>query len=906
VRSTPPAPPWLATFLLRLWRLGDRRAEIEADLAELFHQRAAEKGLRHARRRYVVDALSLWRHCILDTEPVHRRPQPLMSGVLRDVVFATRLFRRQPGIVGMTIAGMAVAIGVSTAVLTLVNAVAFRDMGIRQPHEVYRLKPGDGGEAPWSYGDFVTLQKGMASADVTASFWGAVSGEFRRHHDVDRANLPSASVTPVSGNFFPVLGARAKEGRLLGEADDTPGTERPLVLSNAFWQSQFRADAAAVGQTVWISDQAFRVIGVTEAAFDPPSGGGTRPSGWTTLSSHFETIRAGQLPRVTPGGASTRPIAPPPPIYDYVRVFVRTKPGIDVARAETELTAFAGSSAVKGGSGSPTGRPIHLDSLDSLSPSDARLMAMVMTPAALLVLVACANVTNLLLASAAGRAREIGTRRALGASRGRITRQLLTEGMLVGGLGGAAGLIVAMWTAPVLGVFVQVPPTIDTSPNLGVYLAATTLTIAMAVVSGLAPARQSQRRDLPTALRFDRVGAPRGVTASRLRSLLIAVQAAASILLLVLASLLTRSVLFAAGYDHGADLERLVNVSVHFNRDTSEAAHQEYLDAAVDRLQRTRGVASVARAEFPPFFRGGAVDGVGKSTPNHQQVGRNFTSATYFETIGAKLLLGRTYSDDEVQAGAPVAVITERLARDFWGAEDPIGSSLERLWGPDDPADKPPSSWARKPAGTRVIGVVQETTPDLQSVGRSTIYLPDDAADRLVVRSDVGQDPEALIPALHGALSALDPKISRTIEAASSLFQHDLKPRKIYAALGVILGFSSLTLAVVGIFGITAFVVSQRRYEISVRLALGATKQRVIRLLVLESLKPVLIGLACGLTGSFFLDRFLRAMLIGIGPHDAVATGSAIAVLVLAAAAAAFVPAQKAGRVDPAAMLKEA
>jgi predicted permease len=536
------------------------------------------------------------------------------------------------------------------------------------------------------------------------------------------------------------------------------------------------------------------------------------------------------------------------------------------------------------------------------------MIILVAVPAALLVVLACANVAHLLLAAAVERRREIGTRLALGASRGRVARQVLTESLAVGAVGGAAGLVLASWLVPWLASLLTSSAPEDPSPNLVVYAAAALFTVLVAMAAGLAPARLAWRSDVTSAVKTDRLGAPGGLSGGRLRAVLVGAQATASIVLLVVSALFVRSFLHVSGYAHGAHVDRLLNVTITFGR-SDEAERATLLRAASDRIGRLAGVSSVSRATFPPFSDGAAVTGVARGLPNAQPVYRNFVDADYFDTISARVLQGRTFGPDEVSGEAPVAVITSALARAFWPAGDPIGSDLRRLWGDDDAADGSRTSWNRKPAGTRIVGVVEETTARLRTIGQATIYLPVsrevEALERLVVRAGSDVSPSFLVGPIHAALRALDPELSRHVEVVGARLSEELWPLQSRATVAGTVGASGLALAVMGLFAMTAYAVAQRRHELSVRVALGATGPQVVRMILRRSLTPVAIGLACGLGASVFADRLVRSWLIDIQPHDPLAIGAAVSILLVAALAAAFIPARHAARVEPVEMLRQ-
>ena len=913
-----PRPPRWLSSLLALWRLGQRRRDIEEDLAELFAERTATRGPGYARRRYLVDVLSVgWRRPRMKRET--RRSRLVPTGIVQDVVFAARLFRRQPAIVAMTIAGLALAISVTTAVLTMVHRAVFPDTGIADPEAVFGIEG-----PPWPYPDYLQLRDSAQSVIAMAATRGG-GGEFREQADADRGNLPHVSAVAVSGNYFDVLGARPAIGRLLTPADDEPDAPPAIVLSHRTWTTLLAADPQAIGRTVWLGSTGYTLVGVASRTFrhphtDPP------PTAWTSLAAQYTEsrerriadTRAAIAALTTRGGLSASDAGRlktleaalrNPQFPDQNQVFVRLRSGATRVQAESELQAFATSLLSRRGRTPATGtRPVQLRAVTELSSSRRRTLTLVAIPAALLVVLACANVANLLLATAVERRREIGTRLALGASRGRVARQLMTESLLLGAVGGAAGLVLASWLVPWLASLLTSVAPDDASPNPLVYVASALFTVAAVVAAGLPPARLAWGNDVASAVKTDRLGAPGGPGGGRLRTVLVGAQAAAAIVLLVISALFVRSFLHVSRYPHGAQLDRLVNVTIDFEQ-SDEARRAALLRAATERISGLNGVSGVSRVLFPPFSGGGATDRVAHGRPEAQPVHRNFVDASFFDTISARVVEGRTFTSEEVLREAPVAVITNTLAREFWPDGDAVGSSLRRLWGDDDAAGGSRTSWNRKPAGTRIVGVVKETTARVRTVGQATIYLPVsqevEPLEQLVVRAASDLSPSSLVGPIHAALRALDPELSRRVEVTSERLRQDLWPLRGVAMVAGTVGMSGLVLAVIGLFAMTACAVAQRRHEVSVRVALGATGRQVVRMILRRSLTPVAVGLACGLGASGFADRLVRNWLIDIQPHDPLAIGSAVVVLLVSTVLAALLPARRASRVDPVQMLKQ-
>jgi predicted permease len=910
----------------------------------LFDARACRKGRRYAAFRYTLDALSLWRWGIgpcAAREAFGLPVSPRMArwnGVGRDVIFAVRMFARQPAIVLMTVAGLSLAIGISTVIITLANAAALRSTGIREAETLYSVEVSNlgrgrlvGGYSPmrgnWAYLDFARLGAGAPSMELAADSPFTMPVEFRQI--ADRSLAEAIPLMPVSGNYFRVVGGRAALGRTLAPEDDAAGADRLAVMSHTLWKIRFHADPEVVGRNVWLDDVPFTVIGVAEPGFIGAHGSKfqTRPAIWITFASEQAMWVQRQRAANQRAAAEILRLSSQAPLNDIGRMRLdalraslasapdrwnipvdvagRLRPGASPARAQAELTAMARAFAAEGRAGD---RPpsVHLGPAD-LPAAEPVMTAIIAAVVAVLLALGCANVANLLLASAAGRRREIGTRLALGASRGRLVRQLLTESILLGLCAGVAGLVFAGWLAPFAARALGLPALIDLSRDFTVYLMTALLTLASGIIAGLAPARYGWRGNLLTALQNDRSGSLASCSPTRLRSVLVAGQAAACVVLLVLAALLTRSAVEAATFDTGVSIDRLINVSPGLGRGYDAARKSMYFAAALDRIQQLPGVTDAALAAVPPFHTFHATEPVTGSMVNAgpARVQRNEVSANYFETLGIRVIEGRTFSAEEIDAQLPVAVISANLARQFWGDASPIGSTLDRVWGGPDDSDRR-RGLLRRPAGARIVGVVTDTMTQIDDHGVPTIYLPLDVAN-IVVHIVVATpgDPKSLSAQIRREVLAIDPDQTPRIALPGDRLREDLQAARSLADATSAIGASALALAVIGLFGVTAFIVGQRRREISIRMALGATGRNVVLMLVRDSLRPVAIGLCFGLVIAFIGGQLMKNMLLGISGHDPLAIVSAVAILAGTAMLAALVPARRAARIDPAGMLKQ-
>ncbi len=873
-RSSPPA---LARWLLRMRPLGEHRADVEADLAELFSARCASHGVEYARRRYYRDVISLWHpFAAFSSERSGSAPRHPAAEIVQDLTYAVRLLRRSPGIVLVTIAGLGLAIGVSTAVFTFLNAAMFAPTGIDRPSSAVRVLRAtkQGSSTSWPYSEYVQLRDNARHAALEAfiqdTSWLSTTS------DVDAAE--AAQVHYVSGGFLPTFGGRPSRGRAIEPADDVIGAPPVVVLSHRFWSGRVGADPRIVGQQIWLNGVAVTVVGVSAEkfrGFDDRS-----PVLWAPIATYH----------VVDGG---RPIDR----RSHVGVTVVGRLGdVGRAQAEAQLGAAAATIALDPQVDSTPAAGVRLlGAGDRLSPADAWLVTLiatiVMVVIGLVLLLACVNVTNLLLASALSRRREIGVRLALGASRARLMRQLLTESLSLGLAGGALGMIFTVWLVPLIARVARAPVALDVAPDLRTFMFLTGISLVAGLGAGLAPARHALRDDFASPLKDGGKGSesPRS---QKLRSALVATQAAASIALMILAALLTRGMMRATQVDVGFDADRLLTVAPAVSRNSQDTASASgYWPVALERVAALPGVRSLSLTSRAPFgWEGGEVTII-RSQSSRYAIYHYRTQAEYFATVGLRLVRGRLYTPAEVAEGARVAVISESIARDLFPGEDPIGQTLARLPGG---------------ANDTVIGIVSNAiTARLRDLTAAAIYRPlaDARTARMVIRTDGA--PEALVPSVRNALQPLNPRIRLEIRPVSDGLREQLAEPRTLATLAGALAIIALALAVVGIYGVTAFVVSQRTHEIGVRMALGATADAVRTLLLRDSMKPVGMGLLAGIGIALLGGRVFSGMLYGATPADPVAYGAAVVVLIVAAAIAVLLPARRATSVDPSTVLRQ-
>ena len=922
-----PAPPVLGRLLLRLSRLGERRDEVDADLFDLFQRRASERGLAFARRRYIADVLSLYR--LRRTPEVIADPADSRGteAMIHDVLFALRLSRRHPLLYGITVAGLAVAIAISAAVFSIVRSIAFVGDGIPAADRVYKVSLASGpftfvtgtsatiGE--WAFSDFRRLRDESRAITLVASIND--NAEYRAPGEEGQGI--AVAYRAVTGDYFSVLGLRTETGRMLLPTDDRPQL-RNAVVSRGFWLNALGGDRQVIGRTILLNDEPFTIVGIADRRHSGPPSRRVEPSVWISTTAHAEmwsNARAADVKRIGDLLAASRnnpaltagdrarlsaiEVSLPTAQRSWnppVEVMGRLTSGGSKAHAEAEVTASAVGLAAEARS-----RRTPVVTFDPPGVSQRETMtiaAVLMAVVALVVLLACANVTNVLLASAAGRRREIGTRLAIGASRTRILRQLLTESVLLGIAGSAVGVVAAISIIPTLSRLMNVPVSVDVSPDPSTYLFVAVATVAVGILAGLAPARYGYSGDITAALKLDQSSAPMPLPRARLRSLLIGGQAAISALLLVLAALLTRSLVDNVFVDVGYDLDHLVTVRVNNTAAPGLSTQYDgYWAPLREDVLGLPGVAGAAFASMPPFDLGTA-----RQRLNGVMVSRNETSPQYFETIGLRTVRGRTYSADEMRSAAPVVVISASLARAFWGTDDPLGDRMDRVWGPVTEADEGRRAGVlRKVRDAVIIGIVEDATTNLDRKNAPTIYLPlsDYVVPRLVVRATAS--PAALVGPLRDTTQRFDPRQRPRPTLPLDGLRREIETPRTLAMLSVAVGGIALLLATIGLFGVTAFVVEQRTHEMSVRRALGASSRQLVELMLRDNLRPVAIGLTIGLLMALAGGRMIQAVLYGTSSRDPLALVAATIVLLVVTALAVLIPARKAGQVDPVHLLKQ-
>jgi predicted permease len=887
---TPPARlPRPARWLLRLLPMPrDARAEVRADLHELFENRQRDRGRFAAHWRLYHDLASLlFAPRPADRVSGSRSTVALVRDAGADLRYAVRLFARQPAILVMTIVGLSLGLGIATAAFSIMNVAALRGEGLVDPDRAPGvLKTTDRSTSTtWTYDEFLHLREGSTRMQVEAVLTDAaqVRTTTARTTAAD-ADAPSAGVAFVSGGFFAATGGRVSAGRPLEAADEKHAGPPPVVVSFVFWTSSLDSDPRAVGRTVRIGRTDATIVGVAARGFSVP---GNRRL-WLPLTAYGAVYDPAHVTRTPEMG---------------VQVFGRLMPAVTLSEAEAQLGGV--TAALPGGG--PAGElalRARLDphaGLGRASAADALAITVpVFAVIGLVLLLACANVATVLISTAITREREMGVRAALGASRWRIVRQLLTESLALAAIAAAVGLMFARWAIPMIGTMIDAPAGSDLEPDLNVYLFLATVTLVTGVGAGLAPAWHGRGADLVTPLKGGEGARQDRVAPRRLRSLLVVTQAAISVLLIVLATLFVRATFRAATIDVGFDATGLYAVSPGLGDPFAGAgaAISNFWPRAISELQAVPGIASVTLAEPSPFA------GTSRTSLTRDEPPRvvhfNGTRAEYFETLGLRTLAGRTYTRGEVAAKAPVALVSQSLARAYWPDQSPLGQLL--------PPGIPVPALTGSPARPVIIGVVSDViTARLHERNTFAVYEPlDPASERfaqLLIR--VAPGATGAIDQASQRLRSIDPQADVRITSVAALLREETGRPRVLAILAGIVGAVAIVLCVIGLYGLTASVVRQRTREMGVRVALGAEPRDLLRLLMWDSLKPVVIGLAIGTAAAQVAGRVIADILFGVSPQDPMAFAGAAVILLAAATCAVLLPTRRAAAVDPAFVLRQ-
>jgi|KBSMisStaDraftv2_1062788.scaffolds.fasta_scaffold05761_7 predicted permease len=804
----------------------------------------------------------------------------MLSDLFRDLRLALRGLRRRPGFTAAFVGTLALGIGANTAIFTVVRAVLLRPLpfaGADRLVSVYSVEPGSDRQ-PFSIADFLDLRSGAKSFEFLAA-WGGWSANLT---GIDEPVALKAQWT--SAGFFASLGVRAALGRLPSAEEERPGAAKVALLGDGLWRSRFGADPQVLGRVLTLNGEPYTVIGVLPAAFPFFASSAELVS---PLSLEGDPRRARRA-------------------SGFLRVVGRLRPGVGVAEASAELdpivarlrAAYPDTNAGKQG--------VRVEPLAELVVGNSRRTLLVLQAAvALVLLIACTNLANLLLARTAARRPELALRAALGARRRDLLRQLLVETGVLAIAGGALGLLVALAGIRGLLALGPAPPRAsEIGMDLSVLLFTAGLSLAAGLGLGLAPALQGSGWGLSDSLRAVGRGSTGSRRRARARAVLVAAEVGLSLVLLVGAGLLLRTLQRLRATDPGFRPDHLLTVQLSLpkSRYGTPAAIARFADEANARLSELPGVAAVSAASINPLTQWRANIAftiVGRADIEREKApSANYRAIApgYFRTLGVPLLAGRDVDAHDVADSTPVVLISRTLARRHFPDRSPIGERLEI----DD------APW-RTVQIVGVVGDIRHTGLDAEPT--ADVYVPyaQTPADVsvwlanifcLAVRTQGA--PVSLIPAVQREIRALDRDVATSAaRPMEDAFVTSLAERRFHTLLLEIFGAAALALALAGIYALTAFGVIERTREIGVRLSLGSTRARILTLIARQALLPVAIGLATGLAAALALARLLSGLLVGVPPHDPATLLASAALLAVAALAASLLPALRATRIDP-------
>ncbi len=802
--------------------------------------------------------------------------------VVQDVRYAARQLRRHPVFAVVAVVTLALGIGVNTAIFSVVDGILFRPLPFPESHELVNVWSDvtrrGGPDDEWlSYANFADLRDQAGTLEAAAA-WGGWSPTWTDPEEPQR--LLGAQVT--EGMFSRVLGVEPQLGGGLRPEDDRPGATPRVVLSDGFWRRAFGADPDVVGRTLTLNGTSMEVAGVMPAGFRPPFVPGADV--WTAPGLD-PAVQAGRR-----GGFSWRAVA-------------RTAPGVDPAGADAELREIGARLAATYPE-SNTDMTFRAVSLREDLTSSARTGLLILLGAVgLVLLVACVNVANLLLARATSRSSELAVRFAMGAGGGRIVAQLLTESLLLAALGGTAGVLLAFGATDLLVSLAPAQtPRIEEVAVDGRILAFTAaVTLLAGILFGLAPALRGARPDPQDALREGGRGALGG-SGARLRELLVSGQVALALVLLVGAGLLVRSFDNLRSVDLGFDPADVTTMQVFLTGGYETPDRVTFVQALEERVRAIPGVESVGVTGTLPLagFDGDAsfhVEGRPLLHPSEQPAAwiRQVTP-TYLPTMGIELVQGRHFTDADVEGDREVLIINETLAARWFPDENPVGKRL--TFG--DPTDDP--FWRE------IVGVARDIRNfGIREESRMAAYLPWAQAPGFavspVIRSAL--PPDRIVPAVRRHVAELDPSLAvARVEPMRALVDRALAGERFVTLLLSLFAAVGLVLAVVGLYGVVSYSVNARVRELGVRMALGAEAGRISGMVVRWSVRLVLLGVAVGTVAALLLGRAVESYLFGVGATDPTTLVTVALVLTAAAAVAAAVPAVRAARVDPARALR--
>ena len=823
--------------------------------------------------------------------------------MFKDIQFAARGLLKRPGFTVIAVLTLALGIGANTAIFSVVNATLMRTQPVSDPERLVFVFNGPAGSV-FSYPDYVAVRDQNNVLDGLIA-WGGISASLNSN---DQTDLITGAI--VTGNFFDVLGVRAQMGRVITTEDDkTPGAHPVAVISQGLWRGRFAGDPNIIGRQLLLNGNNFTVIGVLPQGFDGMQLGVTRDLYVPMMmQATMRPPRAGFSGEMNPDLLQVR-------TNRWLYSVGRLKNGVTEAQAQSSLAlitkqleqAYPQQSANRGITISPLSASDDPGNRQQLSSVARLLMGVV----GIVLLIACANVANLLLARSSARTKEIAVRLAIGATRWRIVRQLLTEGVVLATLGGAAGLLLAWWTARTLSA---APPPTNALPitpqfsiDLRVLLFTLGLSLLAGVVFGLAPALRASKPALIPALKDDAAVFFERTRMFTLRNLLVVTQVALSVVLLIAAGLFLRSLRQAQTIDPGFDAEKIVGLPLNINLlRYTKAQGREFYRQVTERVEAIPGVESASLARIAAVSGNSSVrslliegragsdnqfrsDNSGPVAENNESVSGNVIGPKYFQTMGIALMQGRDFNAQDTEDHPPVVIVNEAFVQRHFPNEAALGKRLS-FNGQGGP-------WRE------IVGVVR--TSKYRSLGEAPtpvtyLALQQNHETGMVLHVRTRVDPSSVAGAIRNEVQSLERNLPLgNPELMSERVSNSLYAARMGALLLAVFGACALLLASIGLYGVMSFAVARRTRELGIRVALGAKPGDVFRLVLMQGMTLVIVGLVLGIGVALAVTRLLASFLYGVSTMDALTFTAIPALLTAVALLACYLPARRATKVEP-------
>jgi macrolide transport system ATP-binding/permease protein len=826
-----------------------------------------------------------------------------MDSLIKDVRFAIRGLLKRPGFTVIAVLTLALGIGANTAIFSVVNATLMRTPPVSDPERLAFVFNGPAGSV-FSYPDYAAVRDQNNVLDGLVA-WGGITASLNSN---DQTDLVTGAI--VTGNFFDVLGVRAQLGRVITTEDDkTPGAHPVAVISQGLWQGRFAGDPNIIGRQLLLNGNTFTVIGVLPKGFDGLQLGITRDLYVPMMmQATMRPPRAGYSGEMNPDLLQAR-------TNRWLYSVGRLKDGVAEAQAQSSLAlitnqlaeAYPQQSSGRGISISPLSASDDPSSRQQLSSVARLLMGVV----GIVLLIACANVANLLLARSSARTKEIAVRLAIGATRWRIVRQLLTEGVLLATLGGVAGLLLAWWTARTISA--APPPTgaLPITPQFSIDLRVLLFTLGLSLVSGvifgLAPALRASKPALIPALKHDAAAFFERTRMFSLRNLLVVTQVALSVVLLIAAGLFLRSLWQAQTIDPGFDAQKIVGLPLNINLlRYTKVQGREFYREVTERVEAIPGVESASLARIAAVSGNSSVrslliegragsdnqfrsDNSGPVAENNDSVSANVIGPKYFQTMGIPLLQGRDFNTQDTEDHPPVVIVNEAFVRRHFPNADALGKRLS-FNGPKGP-------WRE------IVGVVR--TSKYRSLGEAPtpvtyVALQQNHETGMVLHVRTRVDPSSVAGAIRNEVQSLEKNLPiGNPELMSERVANSLYAARMGAIMLAVFGGLALLLASIGLYGVMSFAVARRTRELGIRVALGARPGDVFRLVLRQGMTLVIAGLVLGIDVAAAVTRLLASFLYGVSTTDALTFTAIPVLLTFVALLACYLPARRATKVEP-------